>query len=70
MKIKTKSFSIAFASSLFILFLISSMVSTASAAPENLTVNFIDVGQGDSILLEYGDNDMLIDAGEIGKGDV
>ena len=39
------------------------------AAEENLTVHFLDVGQGDSILLEHGDDTMLIDSGEIGKGD-
>ena len=35
----------------------------------NLTINFLDVGQGDSILLEHGADSMLIDSGEIGKGD-
>jgi len=39
------------------------------AASGNLTVYFLDVGQGDSILLEHGNDTMLIDAGEIGKGD-
>ena len=39
-----------------------------SSARENLTVHFLDVGQGDSILLEHGDDTMLIDSGEIGKG--
>jgi competence protein ComEC len=39
------------------------------AASGNLTIHFLDVGQGDSILLEHGGDTMLIDSGEIGKGD-
>jgi len=39
------------------------------AASGNLTVHFLDVGQGDTILLEHGGDTMLIDSGEIGKGD-
>lgn len=35
---------------------------------ENLTIHFLDVGQGDSILLEYGGKSMLIDAGERDQG--
>ena len=35
---------------------------------DNLTVHFIDVGQGDSILVEYANETMLIDAGERDKG--
>jgi competence protein ComEC len=35
----------------------------------NLTIHFIDVGQGDSILIDHGEDTMLIDSGEIGKGD-
>jgi competence protein ComEC len=34
---------------------------------QNLTVNFLDVGQGDSILLEYNGKVMLIDAGDQGE---
>lgn len=34
----------------------------------NLTVNFLDVGQGDSILLEHNGKAMLIDAGEQNQG--
>jgi competence protein ComEC len=39
--------------------------------PENelLNIHFIDVGQGDSILLQYGNDTMLIDAGERQWGD-
>jgi len=40
------------------------------AANENLTVHFIDVGQGDSILLEYNGKTMLVDAGERDQGSV
>ena len=41
------------------------------AAPtldENLTVFFLDVGQGDSIIVQQGDKAVLIDAGDNGKG--
>lgn len=37
-------------------------------AAENLTVYFLDVGQGDSILLEYNGKAMLVDAGERDQG--
>jgi competence protein ComEC len=32
--------------------------------PTSLTVHFIDVGQGDSILIDIGDTEVLIDGGE------
>ena len=35
---------------------------------ENLTVHFLDVGQGDSVLLEYNGKAMLVDAGERNQG--
>jgi beta-lactamase superfamily II metal-dependent hydrolase len=38
-------------------------------ASSNLTLHVIDIGQGDSLLLTCGTHEMLIDAGDIGKGD-
>ena len=35
---------------------------------ETLTVRFLDVGQGDSILLSCGDDTMLIDGGPVEEG--
>ncbi len=42
----------------------------SEAAEELLTVHFIDVGQGDSILIQAGNEAMLIDAGTNESGDV
>jgi beta-lactamase superfamily II metal-dependent hydrolase len=47
----------------------SSENSSDSSYPVNLTMHVIDIGQGDAILLTRGTHDMLVDAGEIGKGD-
>jgi beta-lactamase superfamily II metal-dependent hydrolase len=51
---------------------LSENISSASANPadENLTVHFLDVGQGDSILLECNGKALLVDAGEQDKGAV
>lgn len=43
-------------------------MSTGEMSP-NLQVHYIDIGQGDCILLENGDDTLLIDCGEIGRED-
>ena len=48
----------------------NSYVASEKPADENLTVHFLDVGQGDSILLEYNGKAMLVDAGERDQGPV
>ncbi|HVI42594.1 MAG TPA: stalk domain-containing protein, partial [Anaerovoracaceae bacterium] len=35
---------------------------------QKMTIHFLDVGQGDSILIDYGDYEALIDAGNNGDG--
>lgn len=45
----------------------SVLSNTVSADKAELTVSFIDVGQGDSTLIECGDSAMLIDAGIYGE---
>ncbi len=43
---------------------------TITPSGQNLTVHFLDVGRGDSILLEYDGKSILIDAGESDQGEV
>ena len=43
---------------------------TGTPSGQNLTVHFLNVGQGDSILIEYENESMLIDAGESDQGEV
>lgn len=55
-----------------LLFLI--LITSAGCLPEqpgvstSLSVHFIDVGQGDSILIDRGETEILIDGGEKGSG--
>ena len=42
---------------------------TNTSADGGFTIHMIDIGQGDSILLECNDEYMLIDAGELGQGE-
>lgn len=46
-----------------------SAVSLSEAERQPLSVHFLDVGQGDSILIKSGDEAMLIDAGEKENGE-
>ncbi len=41
---------------------------TEKTFEENLQIHFIDVGQGDCTLIQYGDQDILIDCGTDDKG--
>ncbi len=43
-------------------------VASTSSSNEQLTVHFIDVGQGDSILLDLGEVEVLIDGGDRSPG--
>ena len=43
---------------------------TPSGYSKTLSVNYIDVGQGDSIFLQVGDCDILIDGGKPDKGSI
>jgi len=42
--------------------------SPTTITTQDLTVHFIDVGQGDSILIDYGQTEILIDGGEKNTG--
>ena len=42
---------------------------TTAQASTNLKVSYIDVGQGDSTLIQYGNKSMLIDGGLASRGD-
>lgn len=46
----------------------ASMTENGAPTQEVLTVRFLDVGQGDSILLTCGDESMLIDGGPVEQG--
>jgi competence protein ComEC len=48
--------------------LIAALFSAAAVANNNLTVHFLDVGQGDSELIQFDNKNVLIDGGEQGMG--
>jgi beta-lactamase superfamily II metal-dependent hydrolase len=53
---------------LLLIALLLLLASSSVTANENLTAHFIDVGQGDSILLHFNQTDILIDAGSQDMG--
>lgn len=52
---------------LFFAVLILGIVISFSKKTKDLRVNFLNVGQGDAILIQSGDNQVLIDSGKNGK---
>ena len=48
--------------------LIAALFSAAATASNNLTVHFLDVGQGDSELIQFNNKNVLIDGGEQDMG--
>ncbi len=46
-----------------------SSIASHTNAKENLIVHFLDVGQGDSILVQFANKNILIDSGEADMGD-
>ncbi|MDR3597432.1 ComEC/Rec2 family competence protein [Clostridium sp.] len=63
---KNKKISCLLLAALFSVFLISCSKSTQTAAGD-LKIHYIDVGQGDSELIQIGDKNILIDAGTSDK---
>ena len=60
---------LAFLSVLLTLFVFTSCTFDPADGSKEMLVHFIDVGQGDCVLLESGDDFVLIDAGEVEYGD-
>jgi beta-lactamase superfamily II metal-dependent hydrolase len=54
--------------SLLLILNIAACNCTPNQPPVSLTVHFIDVGQGDSILIDLGETEVLIDGGSKGTG--
>jgi competence protein ComEC len=57
-----------FISLLLILLVLTSCATPKPATPLSLSIHFIDVGQGDSILIDLGLTEVLIDGGEKSPG--
>jgi competence protein ComEC len=45
-----------------------SVINQAASPADNLTTHFLDVGQGDSILIQFSGKNILVDGGEVSMG--